>query len=130
MTQATETVAHAHFGALSQLLRDFADLIDRKPERPIIHQDLAGYLGSIERPRPAVPYAIAGERQDGELFRLAERDSGKLYRIFDDGRTEGFAPGTVLVNYYRGASKRAQASDSPNTRDAPSRGGGSQGDAP
>ena len=65
-----------------------------------------------------------------EAVRITE-PSGKTYRIFPDGRAEGFQPGAVIFNYIpsllASASSKSHASTkSPTISDVPARGGASE----
>ena len=66
-----------------------------------------------------------------EAVRITE-PSGKTYRIFADGRADGFQRGAVICNYIpsllvetaiKEADRIFQTSKSPNESDVPSRGG-------
>lgn len=69
-----------------------------------------------------------------ELFRVVE-PSGKTYRVFTDGRIDGFEPGSVIANFFRSrafqlSESNSHAPDSPTISAVSARGGGSHGDAP
>lgn len=64
---------------------------------------------------------------EGELFRV-EAD-GRTYRIFTDGRIEGFGPGAIIFNYYPrlAAESIVRASSCPTRNKMPFGEGGGQG---
>ena len=64
-----------------------------------------------------------------EAFRITE-PSGKTYRVFADGRVEGFQRGAFICNYIpallaSAASRRQAVAESPTMSDVPARGGAS-----
>ena len=72
--------------------------------------------------------ALTQHREAHEAFRVVE-PSGKTYRIFADGRIEGFQPEAVTFNYIpsllASGESRSQASECPTKSDVPARGGAS-----
>ncbi len=68
-----------------------------------------------------------------EAFKVIE-PSGKTYRVYSDGRIEGFERGAVIVNYLPSlllsARNMSHASACPTNNEVPSRVGEEQGLAP
>ena len=80
-------------------------------------------------PSPAIERTDLKPREAHEAFKITE-PNGKTYRVFADGRAEGFQRGAVICNYIpallASAACRAQASTkSPTMSDVPARGGAS-----
>ena len=71
---------------------------------------------------------LTSHRKAHEAFKVVE-PSGKSYRIFADGRIEGFQPGAVIFNYIpsllASGESMSQASECPTRSDVPARGGAS-----
>ena len=79
-------------------------------------------------PSPAIDHTDPKPREAHEAFRITE-PSGKTYRIFADGRTEGFQRGALICNYIpallASAESKFHVPSSPNKSDVLARGGAS-----
>lgn len=67
-----------------------------------------------------------------ELFRVVEQESGKVFRLFTDGSTDGFEPSAIIFNYFPAllaAASMSHASLCPTISDVSALGGAAQGTA-